>query len=587
MNIYVIIGIIAGLAVLSVIISRAFKAFIRRRLNYIFSCLVEEGSLDRAQSCFQHVIEAAPSFMDYNSTLLDAALDLRKVNSVQSVHNLSAFFNKIADIYLLYQPESSFANIFAAGIKKHSNPILAKSCIAKAIRRDSSLTIRSIGSIVARNLDNCLSALLAISALTELPNSKKPATGNVLWTVSLLQSLNFAGASHSAGRYLQKCLDDQSFNSVSRSAEAYALDCQAYIKQSLGQGMDSIASLTVLRTVDFYTPYLFFRAVLICLANHHPLEAFKSMLAVTNQPDFELPSWFGDILEAYIEVIAYITILYSDGHKEADPKILDIHLKNLKDVANSYHDIKYVQTLTADAYMCAGKYRQALVYLERAKRLPWSFIIEADDTDDQEKYEAAEDIINSLATFSLYGDSGLTMALYTAYVKIGDEAEALALAERRLRSGDFPDPLIEAYWLFCAARAALKIGHQTKANQFKQKANTILDNYSKENHICGEPIPHENLVSVLSSPRCFGPSLYHFLRGVCEIEQNNPEASCSHLQKALHEHPNMLSALRLLGQQACLSGNKTVANMVLDKLELFYTSVDDLRLMADLEKVNG
>ncbi|MGM9992175.1 MAG: hypothetical protein ACI376_04915 [Candidatus Bruticola sp.] len=570
---------------MSVILTRALQVFLRKRLNNYFDYLIREGDLDQAQSHFKDVINIAPSFIEYNETLLQAAEDLHKVNSKQSIHNLENCFNKIADIYLDSQPESSFANIVAAGIKKRSNPVLAKKCLIKAVNSEKSSIVLSAGSFIARDFDNCLSVLLALGTLNALKKDKNFDDKSLFFTIFLIQALNCAGANHSAEHYLKEWINSHDISSLDRETTAYVLDYQAQIKQLIGRGMTCIDSLTNLNHADFYTPYLFFHAILICLANHQSLKACQLIQAITSYPDLELPLWFGDSLKNYAAVISYITNLYNEGKREADPDSLDIHLKNLKDIAHTYHNIKYVQILAADAHMCAGKYNQALIYLERAKQLPWSLIIEADIIDDQEQYELSEHLICSLAKFYLSGNVNITMALYTAQTNNGDDSEALALAEQRLRNNDFSSPLLKAVWLFCAARSSKRLGLDIQSLMFETQCEDMLDAYSEDNHIDGEPIPHEDLIATLSSPRSFGPPIYHFLRGALAAEHNESENACIYLQKALPERPNFLPALRLLGRQAYLTKNLTAARLVLDNLKLFYTSIEDLQLMSNLEKI--
>lgn len=573
------------------------KVLLKRRINYVFSTLVKEGDLEQAQNCFQRTLDAAPLFLAYNQTLVNAAINLNEVESAQSVRNLHSFFDKIADIYLKRQPDSNFANIFAVGIKKRTNPQLARQCIAKAMRREPSWLLCSIGCMVTRDFDVCSSALMGRDALVKMPNIPKYADRRISAAISLAKTLEYAGSNTAAALCLQQCAKETASYPLSRNTEIDLTFCQAYFKQSLGDGLAAADMLAKTNTIDTYTPYLVLEAALTYLANHKDIKALKCINQLSKLTETDLPLWYTDGVKAYISVISYISGLYAQNKYEPDLSILDLHLKNLKDAANAYHDVKYMQILAADACLCAGQKRQALLYLERAEKLPWQPIEEITESSDlnieeEETQATLAALILSLSTPHLSYFTSTEKAIWQLYMDLDQADDALALAQRTLRLDSSNSLLEEAWWQFKAHQASQKLGKHKVAQEYWDQALKSLENYEASNHVQGGlPIRLDKLFETLAKPRSFGAADYHLLKAEIaywkkDAEQENFAQSLISLFSVIHEHPQNLSALRFLGQLAIKENQPTAtAAFIFQSLQKCYTTVDDLHLLSKLKEL--
>ncbi len=574
-----------------------FKLLIRRRINYVFSELVKEGDLEQAQSCFKRIMEAAPRFLAYNQTLVCAAINLDEVESAQSVRNLHSFFDKIADLYLKFQPQSHFANIFAAGIKKRSDPKLAKLCIKKAMHSEPSWQLCSIGCMVTRDFDVCSSALMGREALAKMPDIAKYADARVSTSISLAKTLEMAGANRAAFICLRQCAKESEAYNLQRYTEVDLTFGRAYFEQSLGKGVSAANLLAKINTVDIFTPYLVLEASLLFLANHRTVKALRCISELSKLSKNALPLWYTDGVKAYISVISYITSLYEQGKYEPDPDILDLHLKNLKDAANSYHDIKYMQILAADACLCAGQKRQALLYLERAEKLSWQPIEELDEISGGEiENDSAQStlagLIMNLSILHLSGPNTIDRAIWQLHMDLDQAEDALALAKRTIRQGTydvaFDSALEEAWWHFKAYLASQKLNKHKEAQEYLDLALKNLAKYEQDNHIEGMPAPIDQLFDTLAEPRSFGSTDYHLLKAEMSFlqpkdEQENYARALLAVFLIMREHPHNLPALRFLSQLIIKEGPSVSATLVLKNFKECYTSVDDLRLLSKLK----
>ena len=571
------------------------KVWIRRRINYVFSDLVKEGDLEQAQSCFQRTLEAAPLFLAYNQTLVCAAINLDEVDSAQSVRNLRSFFDKVADFYLKRQPQSHFANIFAAGIKKRSNPQLAKQCIKRAMRRNPSWQLCSIGCMVTRDFDVCSSALMGREALIKMPVIAKYADARVSASISLAKTLEIVGTSRAAALCLHQCAKETKDYDLQRYTEVDLTYGLAYFEQSLGKGVAAAELLAQINEVDIYTPYLVLEASLFYLANHKAIKALQCLSELSKQAEKDLPLWYTDGVKAYISVISYITSLYEQNKLEPDPDILDLHLKNLKDAANAYHNIKYMQILAADACLCANQKRQALLYLERAEKLPWQPIEEIDEISGSEiendsSQSTLAGLIMSLSILTLSSFATTDRALWQLYMDLDQADDALALAKRTIRQEAYDSALEEAWWHFKAYLASEKLNKHKDAKDYLDQASKYLTEYEQDNHIQGMPTPIDQLFDTLAEPRSFGSVDYHLLKAEMallqpEKEQESYTLALMAILFIMREHPHHLSVLRFLGELIVKEGPSVSANLVLNNLKECYTTIDDLHLMHRVQEL--
>lgn len=571
-----------------------FKVFLRRRINYVFSDLVKEGDLEQAQSCFQRTLEAAPLFLAYNQTLVCAAINLGEVESAQSVRNLHAFFDKIADIYLKRQPQSHFANIFAVGIKKRSDPQLAKKCVERAMGRNPSWLLCSIGCMVTRDFDVCSSALMGREALVKMPQLAKYADRRVSTSISLAKTLEMAGANRAATICLRQCAKEAQAYNLQRYTEVDLALSRAYFEHSLGKGVAAADLLAQMEIIDIYTPYLVLEASLIFLANHQVIKALQCLSQFSKQANNDWPLWCTDGLKAYVSVVAYIMGLYEQGKYEPDPDILDLHLKNLKDAANAYHDIKYMQILAADACLCASQKRQALLYLERAEKLPWQPIEELDEAsnsqiDNESAQSTLAALILNLSMLHLSEFSSPERAIWQLHMDLDQADEALALAKRTIRQDAYESALEAAWWQFKAYLAAQKLNKAKEAGEYWEQTLKTLAEYEKDNHIGGLPSPLEHLFDTLAQPRSFGSIDYHLLKG--EILSRQPETEPEDWINLLivrfivtREQPYNLSMLRFLSKWIIKKGSASSAALILTSLKECYTTADDLALLCKLKE---
>lgn len=594
-----ILFIVIAIIVLSIILFFAWvylKVWIRRRINYVFSDLVKEGDLEQAQSCFQRTLEAAPLFLAYNQTLVCAAINLDEVESAQSVRNLQSFFDKIADFYLKRQPQSHFANIFAVGIKKRSNPQLAKQCIKRAMRRNPSWQLCSIGCMVTRDFDVCSSALMGREALVKMPSIAKYADARVSTSISLAKTLEMVGASRAAAACLRQCAKETEAYNLQRYTEVDLTYSRAYFEQSLGDGIAAANLLAKINEVDIYTPYLVLEASLIFLANHEPIKALQCLSKLSKKTEQDLPLWYTDGVKAYISVISYITSLYEQDKHEPDADILDLHLKNLKDAANAYHDIKYMQILAADACLCANQKRQALLYLERAEKLSWQPIEEIDEISGSEiENDSAQStlagLIMTLSILTLSSFTSTDGALWQLYMDLDQADDALALAKRTIRQDTYDSALEEAWWHFKAYLASQKLNKRKDAKEYLDQALKYLAEYEQDNHINGMPTPIDQLFDTLAEPRSFGSIDYHLLKAEITVLQPEAEQQDSYalsliaILLIMREHPHNLPILRFLSKLIIKEGPSNSASLILENLKKCYTTVDDLRLMYRLQEL--
>lgn len=572
-----------------------FKLLIRRRINYVFSELVKEGDLEQAQSCFKRIMEAAPRFLAYNQTLVCAAISLDEVESAQSVRNLHSFFDKIADLYLKFQPQSHFANIFAVGIKKHSDPKLAKLCIKKAMLCEPSWQLCSIGCMITRDFDICSSALMGRDALAKMPNIAKYADARVSTSISLAKTLGIAGANRAAAICLNQCAKEAEAYNLQRYTEVDLTYSRAYFEQSLGKGVSAATLLAKINTIDIFTPYLVLEASLLFLANHKTVKALQCLSELSKLSKNALPLWYTDGVKAYISVISYITSLYEQDKYEPDPDILDLHLKNLKDAANSYHDIKYMQILAADACLCADQKRQALLYLERAEKLSWQPIEELDEISSSEiENDSAQStlagLIMTLSTLHLSGLNTVDRAIWQLHMDLDQAEDALALAKRTIRQDTYDSALEEAWWHFKAYQSSQKLNKHKEAQEYLDLALKNLTKYEQDNHIEGMPAPIDQLFKTLAEPRSFGSTEYHLLKAEMSFlqpkdEQENYARALLAVFLIMREHPHHLPALRFLSQLLIKEGPSVSATLVLNNFKECYTSVDDLRLLSKLKEL--
>ena len=596
MKIFLIIVAVIVLIVVLLYAWTYFKVFLRRRINYVFSTLVKEGDLEQAQSCFKRTLDAAPFFLAYNQTLVSAAINLSEVESAQSVRNLQQFFDKIADIYLKHQPESHFANIFAVGIKKHSNPQLAKECIGRAMRRNPSWLLCSIGCMVTRDFDVCSSALMGRDALVKMPNTAQYADRRISTAISLAKTLEAAGADTAAALCLQQCAKETASYSLNRNTEVDLAFCKAYFKQSLGEGLAAADILAKTETIDTYTPYLVLEAALTYLANHEEMKALQCISKLSQHTDTELPLWYVDGVKAYTSVVAYISGLYAQEKLGPDSDILDLHLKNLKDAANAYHDVKYMQILAADAFLCAGQKRQALLYLERAEKLLWQPIEEITelsdlDLEEEETQATLAALILSLSTPHLAYFTSTERAIWQLYMDLEQPDDALALAQRTLRLDSYNNSLEKSWWQLKAHQASKKLGKHKEAQEYWNQATKSLEDYETSNHIQGLPVRLDKIFETFEKPRSFGATDYHLLKAEIaslqkNAEQENFALSLISLFSIIREHPCNLTALRFLGNLIVQEDQPAAtAAFILSSLKNCYTTVDDLHLLAKLQKL--
>ncbi len=571
------------------------KVLLMRRINYVFSDLVKEGDLEQAQNCFQRTIEAAPRFLAYNQTLISAAINLGDVESAQSVRNLRSFFNKIADIYLKFQPQSHFANIFAVGIKKRSDPQLAKQCIERAMRRDPSWLLCSIGCMVTRDFDICSSALMGRDALVKMPDTAKYADRRVSTSIALAKTLEIAGADRAASICLQQCAKEVADYSLQRCTEVDLIFSRAYFKQALGEGTAAAILLAKINTVDIYTPYLVLKASLIFLANHKPIKALQCLNELSKHKESDLPLWYTDGVKACISVVSYITSLYEQDQYDPDPAILDLHLKNLKDAANAYHDIKYMQILAADACICAGKKRQALLYLERAEKLSWQPIEEitelsGTEIEDDSSQSTLAALILNLSILHLSDFNSVERAIWQLHMDLDQADDALALARRTIRQDTYDSPLEEAWWQSRAYLAAQALKKPKEAQEYLAQALKSLADYEEANHIEGPLVPIDKLFATLAQPRSFGSAEYHLLKtGLVYVNPQHTQEDFNpviiDLFRTMRDHPHNLSILRFLSEIVIMQGPSPIATHILNNLKECYTTVNDLYFLRKLKEI--
>lgn len=568
------------------------KIVIRRYINYTFSALVAEGNLSKALQYFEKITTTSPLTLAYNSTLVEAAINSNFLESNQSPDNLRRFFENLADSYLLIQPYSSFANIFAAGIKRYNNPKLSAECIMKAMQYEphffslSSLITHHMACLIARDFDVCLSIYLASSILQSFPKRKYIREELLSLFQALTGSLSSAGAIDRAEQCCQEVLSSEFFQPLSRSTEVYFTYYSAFFQHKLGHTPTYTDRLTSLETIDYYTPSLFISAALFCLSRHDNLKAMQCMHKLKSVKEISLPLWITDGVTAYISVISYINNLLNSKEDLPDDDMLMLCLKNLKDAADSYHDSLFMQILAADGFFCAGHKHKALLYLERANKLPNQIVgIGSEPPDDwsPDTYGFLLGLSESLAIPFFSAQHYHENLKFKLYKDLGRGDEALALCLRQLREDDRLPANTKANWLLNAAEAAHLKNQEKQANEYLHQAEQLLDKQQAVNHIKGAPIPASELMQEITKPRCFGSIEYHFNRARQHfLDKKYDEATQSALN-VLSCCPYDLNALRLLGELAKIRHSAKLAQVVCTHLEKCYVAVEDLLLISELE----
>ncbi|MBQ7503191.1 hypothetical protein IJT93_10885 [bacterium] len=405
-----------------------------KNVNRSFTEMVREGNLGEARQLFEKTVGAIPSALEFNPLLIEAAVDLKNVDSPQKKEQLQIFFSELAEIYLKESPDSGFVKMFAAGLKGEDRFRL-QATIEKALDADSSPSAYNFAAMLMQNKDILLAIQYSIEAMHQLLSHKRLNSQTFISAMRLIIDNMFkAGLYKTALQCCQLCLSHRSLNT---ETQYFFKAVKWRISDLLGYGVMPESELTALdETQDVHISLLPLYVYYALRANNARL-ALSCVQRLKENSRFKLPKWCMELFLDQINIISFLQSSVKTPDSRRTAAVPDYLIKNLKEAADTYSDNKTVQIIAADALYCAGSYIQALMYLQRSRKLRSELLLAENSEFDIEKISRScsaylLSLPENLPYLSGYG--GEDELMFYLLMKLNKEEDALQLAANRCKS---------------------------------------------------------------------------------------------------------------------------------------------------------
>lgn len=563
-----------------------------KNTNRGFIELVRTGNLSEARQLFEKAVGAIPSALEFNPLLMQAAVDLKNVDSPQKKEQLQEFFSELADIYLKESPDSGFVKMFAAGLRER-NSVRLREIVEESLEEDSSLQAYSFASMIMQNRDICLSINYSIAAMHQLLNQKRLSSKTFASVMNLIiDNLFKAGLYNTALQCCELCLSRARL----RDHELYFLKAVKWrILDLLAKNdeiADELAASDMTKDICISLLPLF---VFYALRADNSRLALDCIRRLKEAPGLKLPQWCSDVFSNQINIISFLQCSAKDPQSRKSAAVPDYLIKNLKETADTYSSNKLVQIITADALYCAGSYIQALMYLQRSQKLRSEILIAESAVPD---FEACANEGSSAYMLSLpeklpylSGYSGENELMYHLLIKLHKEEDALPFAVSRCKAASERSPE-KALWQLRVMQLQRNNGESIE-EKLQNTENSLAD-YQSGNHIeAPEVMPEktrsessgeeEDLIeSLLEKDFLLGELQFHYALAECIRLQNQPDSDEKRLKilsRVFESRPGSNLLIRLTVPLAAKLGRRSLLQRLSDALKACAVSMEDIEAL--------